>query len=62
MAKSLLNIIVIDADQQNSGLLTNGDHFQSPLWVFIGALAKFHAKKTIPIAFSHLSEVFVPSL
>ena len=33
---------VIDADHQNSCLFTNKGHFSSPLWVLIGALAKFH--------------------
>ena len=33
---------VIDADHQNSCLLTNKGHFSLPLWVLIGVLAKFH--------------------
>ena len=33
----------IDADHQNRCLFTNKGHFSSPLWVFIGVLAKFHA-------------------
>ena len=39
-ALSLSN--VIDAEHQNSCLFTNKGHFTSPLWVFIGVLAKFH--------------------
>ena len=33
----------IDVNHQNSCLFTNKGHFSSPLWVFIGVLAKFHA-------------------
>ena len=33
---------VIDADHQNSCLFTNKGHFSTPLWVFIGVLAKFY--------------------
>ena len=39
---ALLLSNVIDADQQNSCLFTNKDHFTSPLCVLIGVLAKFH--------------------
>ena len=39
---SLLLSNVIDADHQNSCLLTNKGHFSLPLWVLIGVLAKFH--------------------
>ena len=39
---ALLLSNVIDADHQNSCLFTNKGHFSSPLWVSIGALAKFH--------------------
>ena len=39
---ALLLSNVIDADHQNSCLFTNKGHFSSPLWVFIGVLAKFH--------------------
>ena len=38
----LLLSTVIDADHQNSCLFTNKGHFSLPLWVLIGALAKFH--------------------
>ena len=34
---------IIDADHQNSCLFTNKGHFPSPLWVWIGVLAKFYA-------------------
>ena len=54
----LSNVIV--ADQQNSYLFTNKDHFSSPLWVFIGVLAKFHGQYftnssncTLGIYFNH---------
>ena len=33
---------VIDADHQNSCLLTNKGHFSSPIWVLGGVLAIFH--------------------
>ena len=33
---------VINADHKNSCLFTNKGRFPSPLWVFIGVLAKFH--------------------
>ena len=33
---------VLDADHQNSCLLTNKDHFSSPLWVLVGVLAKLY--------------------
>ena len=39
---ALLLCNVIDADQQNSCLFRNKDHFSSPLWVLIGVLAQFH--------------------
>ena len=39
---ALLLSNVIDADQQNSCLFTNKDHFTSPVCVLIGVLAKFH--------------------
>ena len=39
---ALLLANVIDADHQNSCLFTNKGHFSSPLWVLIGALAKYH--------------------
>ena len=39
---ALLLSNVIDADHQNSCLLTNKGHFSTPLWVLIGVLAKFH--------------------
>ena len=39
---ALLLSNVIDADHQNSCLFTNKGHFSTPLWVFIGILAKFH--------------------
>ena len=39
---ALLLSNVIDADQQNSCLFTNKDHFTSPLCVLIGVLAQFH--------------------
>ena len=39
---ALLLSNVIDADHQNSCLVTNKGHFPSPLWVLIGVLAKFH--------------------
>ena len=41
-ALALLLSNVIDADHQNSCLFTNKGHFLTPLWVFIGALAKFY--------------------
>ena len=39
---ALLLSNVIDADHQNSCLLTNKGHFSSPLWVLIGVLSQFH--------------------
>ena len=39
---ALLLSNVIDADHQNSCLITNKDHFSTPLWVLIGVLAKFY--------------------
>ena len=39
---ALLLSNVIDADHQNSCLLTNKGHFSSPLCVLVGVLAKFH--------------------
>ena len=39
---SLLLFIIIDADHQNSCLLTNKGYFSAPLWVLIGVLGKFH--------------------
>ena len=39
---ALLLFNVIDADHQNSCLLTNKGHFPSPLWVLIGVLAKLY--------------------
>ena len=39
---ALLLSNVIDADHQNSCLLTYKGHFPSPLWVLIGILAQFH--------------------
>ena len=39
---ALLLFNVIDADHQNSCLLTNKGHFSTPLWVLIGVLAKFY--------------------
>ena len=39
---ALLLSNVIDVHHQNSCLFTNKGHFPSPLWVFIGFLAKFH--------------------
>ena len=39
---ALLLSNVIDADHQNSCLFTNKGLFSSPLWVFIGVLAKCH--------------------
>ena len=39
---TLLLSNVIDANHQNSCLLTNKGHFSSPLCVLIGVLAKFH--------------------
>ena len=39
---ALLLSNIIDADHQKSCLFTNNCHFSSPLWVFIGVLAKFH--------------------
>ena len=35
---------VIDADHQNSCLVTNKGHFASPLWVLIGVLVQCHEK------------------
>ena len=40
---ALLLSNVIEADHQNSCLITNKDHFSLPLWVLIGVLAKFYA-------------------
>ena len=39
---ALLLSNVIDADHQNSCLLTNKGHFSLPLLVLISVLAKFH--------------------
>ena len=39
---ALLLSNVINADHQNSCLLTNKGHFSLPLWVLIGVLANFH--------------------
>ena len=39
---ALLLSNVIDADHQNSCLLTNKGYFSLPLWVLIGVLGKFH--------------------
>ena len=39
---ALLLSNVIDADHHNSCLFTNKGHISSPLWVFIGVLAKSH--------------------
>ena len=39
---ALLLSNVIDADHQNSCLLTNKGHFSTPLWVLIGVLAKLY--------------------
>ena len=39
---ALLLSNVIDADHQNSCLLTNKGHFSSPLWILISVLAKFY--------------------
>ena len=39
---ALLFSNVIDADHQNSCLLTNKGHFSLPLRVLIGVLARFH--------------------
>ena len=41
---ALLLSNVIDAEHQNSCLLTNKGHFSSPLWVLIGVLAKLYEK------------------
>ena len=38
---ALLLSNVIDADHQNSCLITNKGHFSLHLWVLIGVLAKF---------------------
>ena len=42
--KKLLLSNVIDADHQNSCLLTNKGHFSSPSCVLTGVLAEFHEK------------------
>ena len=39
---ALLLSRVIDADHQNSCFFINKGHFSTPLWVLIGALAKFY--------------------
>ena len=39
---TLLLSNVIDADHQNSCLLTNKGHFSIPSWVFIGVLKNVH--------------------
>ena len=44
LSEKLLLSNVIDADHQNSCLLTNKGHFSSPLCVLVGVLAKFHIK------------------